>query len=104
MFVLINILNHELFIDSQNIEGESLYGVGGWSHRDGLEKNKENIIERSKGKDNIDDWEVIEIEDGKYYKINDYLNNDTDLKAYYSIRAGTFEIMNTRNGRIERYE
>lgn len=103
MFVLRNIINHELYSNDLNIDGELMFGLGGWINKEQLAKEKDNIISKSKGDYYVDDWEIIELDDKLYNRIERHLNNDTDYKAFY-YNSGVYEILNSRTGRLTRYE
>lgn len=101
MFALRNVLNHELYSDDVAVEGEFMYGIGGWTKS---EDAKQYALKLEKeGKYYAEDWDIVEIDDKKYYAINDHLNNDNDFKAFY-YKNGLFEILNTRTGKLTRFE
>ena len=103
MFVLRNIINHEVYCNDVNVDGDETYGAAGWVSKEELEKLREAFVEEKIGKYYVDDWGIIEMEDKLYYLINHQLNNDNDFKAYY-YNSGTYEILNGRTGKLTRHD
>lgn len=103
MFVLRNIINHEIYTDDVQVDGELMHGLGGWTKKDEIQQQLHDFITEKKGKYYVDDWEIIEIEDKLYYTINHQLNNDSDYKAFY-YNSRVYEILNTRTGKLTRHE
>ncbi len=101
MFVLRNIINHEIYTSDVSVDGEPIFGIAGWTDKAELEESKNEFIENNMGKYYVDDWQVLELDDKLYYSINHQLENDSDFKAYY-YNSGTYEIFNTRTGKLIR--
>lgn len=103
MFVLRSIINHELYTDDVQIDGEFMHGVAGWEKWEDAEEQLNSVIKEKIGKYHVDDWEIVEVEDHKYQSINHRLENDSDLKAFY-YNSGAYEILNSISGKLTRYE
>lgn len=101
LFVLRNVINHELYTTDAGIDGEAMYGIASWGSKEELEKLKNEFIETNMGKEYVDDWEILELEDKFFFTMNHQLENDNDFKAYY-YNSGAYEIFNTRTGKLTR--
>lgn len=103
MFVLRSLINHELYTDDEQIDGQFMHGAAGWTKWEEAEEQLKSIIKEKIGKYHIDDWEIVEINDQKYYQINRKLEDNSDLKTFY-YNSGAYEILNSVSGKLTRYE
>jgi hypothetical protein len=102
VFVLRSIINHELYADQVKVDGEGMYGIAGWAREEDANEFLNTTIKEKFGKYHADDWKVLDLDDHKYYEINEHLNNDSDYKAF-CYDSGAYEILNTITGRLIRY-
>lgn len=103
MFVLRSVLNHELYTDDVQIDGQFMHGTAGWTKWEEAEGQLHSVIKAKIGKYHVEDWEIIDIDDHKIYQINHKLENNSDLKAFY-YNSGAYEILNSMSGKLIRYE